>query len=101
MCARWCRGICAARWAGTADDAAIAGLGMTLPAIHRHAMAAGGETSGKLLGEGLKSAVAGGNAARAENREPHGAGPSRAYRAPPVLASARAVGPAAGRLTGS
>ena len=51
--------------------AAIVRFRMPLPAIHGDLMSARGQPGGKFFGEGLKSAVARGNAARAEDREPH------------------------------
>jgi hypothetical protein len=50
-------------------DTAIGGFGMPFPAVNRDAMPALDQPDGKLLGEGLKPAIPGGNPTRAENRD--------------------------------
>jgi hypothetical protein len=78
---------------------AIDRLRMTLTAVHRHVMATRGKARREFLGEGFKAAVARGNSASAYDGEAHKlAGYPRAARA---LASNRALGLGAGRLTGS
>ena len=75
-CARGCRSICAGGGQVVQAHAAIDGLGMPLAAVDGDAVAALGQPGGKFFGEGFEAAVAGGNAARAEERDAHRTGGS-------------------------